>query len=159
MKKLVLLGMSIFLLGACGNNSDTEAESSEEVSSEQVESVSEESVSNEVDPTEFNGDISDSLVEAQNFNADGIEGYEWSYYVSNLEIQDSGALYITVVDDFYALDQTEQQSVLKSAESSVNTVIFTKTENEYDLKRSAKAFDESGQQIAEKYFGDEFKFE
>ena len=42
MKKSVLLGMYIFLLGACGNNSDTETESSEEVSSEQVESVSEE---------------------------------------------------------------------------------------------------------------------
>ena len=57
------------------------------------------------------------------------------------------------------LDSTEQQSVLKSAESSANTVVFTKTENENDLKRSSKAFDESGQQIAEKYFGDEFKFE
>lgn len=42
MKKLVLLGMSIFVLGACGDNTDTESESSEEVSSEQVESVSEE---------------------------------------------------------------------------------------------------------------------
>ncbi len=41
MKKIVLLGMSAFLLGACGNNTDTESESSEEVSSEQVESVSE----------------------------------------------------------------------------------------------------------------------
>lgn len=159
MKKLLLLGMSAFVLAACGNSSDTEAESSEEVSNEQVESVSEESVSNEVDPTEFNGDILDSLEEAQNFNADGIEGYEWSYYVSNLEIQDSGALYITVIDDFYMLDSSEQQSVLKSAERSANTVIFTKTENENDLKRSAKVFDESGQQIAEKYFGDEFKFE
>lgn len=159
MKKLVLLGMSMFLLGACGNNSDIEAEPSEEVSSEQVESVSEVSVSNEVDPTEFNGDISDSLIESQQFNAEGTDGYEWSYYVSNLEIQDSGALYITVIDDFYMLDSTEQQSVLKSAESSANTVVFTKTENENDLKRSAKAYDESGQQIAEKYFGDEFKFE
>ena len=135
-------------------NNETTVESTTSVESE-------ESTEQEVsyDREELNSKIIDSLIEAQTFDGEGSDGYEWSRYVSDLSINEHEALYVEVTDDFKLLDDNDKINILESAQRCAGAQYFLLTEEQRSFY--TKAFDNNGNKVGESgmFNHSEYKFE
>ena len=144
-------------------NNETTVESTTSVEStttvESQESTEQETNEAKYDRDELNSKIIDSLIEAQTFDDEGADGYEWSRYVSDLSINEHEALYVEVTDDFKLLDDNDKISILESAQRCAGAQYFLLTEEQRSFY--TKAFDNSGNKVGESgmFNHSEYKFE
>lgn len=172
-KWIIALALIAAVGSALGNNDDTEQQSPEntttteattvnettleetlsaDATSEQVatfESENEETQtsSQDYDLGELNSKVLDSFIEASEFNQQGADGYEWTLYVKDIEINNKEAIHVNVINDFMLLDDSSKTEVLDSVQRCVGLQYFLLTE----IQRSfyTTAFDESGNKVAQ----------
>lgn len=127
----------------------TEA-TTEEITTEETEVTTEESseASSDYDLTEINLKIRDSFHEAIEFNNAGHDGYEWTQFIYEIELQDTNAVYITTNAEFDYLSEANKTFILNSAERAVNGVIVIATNAKIDEHRMVRAFNRDGEEIA-----------
>ncbi|MGX7104926.1 hypothetical protein [Globicatella sanguinis] len=124
----------------------TTVEETEATTEETTEETTEDKT--KYDLVEMNLKIADSFEESVEFNEQGHDGYEWSQFVYEIELQKSGAVYITTNELFDNLNNEDKTLVLNSAERSVNATIFLETDGQLDQHRTVRAFNRDGEEIA-----------
>ena len=140
-------------------NQNNEASVETTTTVESQESTEQETNKAKYDRDELNSKIIDSLIEAQTFDDEGADGYEWSRYVSDLSINEHEALYVEVTDDFKLLDDNDKINILESAQRCAGAQYFLLTEEQRSFY--TKAFDNSGNKVGESdmFNHSEYKFE
>lgn len=115
MKKLVLLGLSAFLLAACGNSTQEQVEADAESSSKQVESTSQEvaSVSSESSPQETDSNVielNENVIDDGSIKADlvSVEKYVDDNWGETIEVT------------FDITNNTDKTVTVQAREVSVN---------------------------------------
>lgn len=161
-QKLLMVVLAILAIRVLVNRNDEKPKQVAQVDETTVEEVSEATTVEETEATteettedktkydlvEMNLKIADNLAESVKFNEQGHDGYEWSQFVYEIELQKSGAIYITTNELFDNLNNEDKTLVLNSAERSVNATIFLETDGQLDQHRMVRAFNRDGEEIA-----------
>lgn len=161
-QKLLMVVLAILAIRVLVNRNDerpkqvakvdetTVEEITEATTAEETEATTEETTEDKTkyDLVEMNLKIADSFEESVEFNEQGHDGYEWSQFVYEIELQKSGAVYITTNELFNNLNNEDKTLVLNSAERSVNATIFLETDGQLDQHRMVRAFNRDGEEIA-----------
>ena len=158
-KKMGCLGNAVFivivlavLFPSIFNNKNDNSDDSDSATSEQIttfESEIEETQtsSQDYDLGELNSKVLDSFIEASEFNQQGADGYEWTVYVKDIEINNKEAIHVNVINDFMLLDNSSKTEVLDSVQRCVGIQYFLLTENQRSFYTTA--YDESGNKVAQ----------
>ncbi|WP_368385052.1 hypothetical protein [Streptococcus dysgalactiae] len=151
MKKMTLLtfsAISLLILSACSTSKIEEKPSNAKTNQQpKIEKGNEPAKKVNYDVADMNVKITDSFNESVQFNKDGADGYEWTTYISELKLNDNGAIHTTVTDDFLLLDEAQKTEVLNHVSSSVNMVVFIETSE--DKPYFITAFDVNNNKVAQ----------
>lgn len=158
-KKMGCLGNAVFIIivlvvlfPSIFNNKNDSSDDSDSATSEQIttfESDIEETQtsSQDYDLGELNSKVLDSFIESGEFNQQGADGYEWTVYVKDIEINNKEAIHVNVFNDFMLLDDSSKTEVLDSVQRCVGLQYFLLTENQRSFYTTA--YDESGNKVAQ----------
>lgn len=127
-----------------------------EITTEEITTVAETTEKLSYDYLEMNSKIIDSFEESVSFNEQGEDGYEWTQYVYELELQESGAVHVTVEDTFIDLSEEDKTFVLNSVNNLVNMEIFLVTEETKSYYITAN--DRDGNKVAQSEMLDFLKY-
>ena len=125
-----------------------------ETTEEEIEATTEETTEettedkSDYDLVEMNLQIADSFEESVEFNEQGHDGYEWSQFVYEIELQKSEAVYITTNELFDSLSDEDKTFVLNATERAVNGTIMIATNGQINKHRTVRAFNRDGEEIA-----------
>lgn len=145
---ILLSSISLLALVACSSSKTddktTEPKTTQQTSTEKIDEPTEK-VSYDI--ADMNIKITDSFNESIQFNQDGSDGYEWTAYISEIKLNENGAIHTIVTDDFLLLDDKQKTEVLNHVNTSVNMVIFLETSE--DKSYFITAFDSNNNKVAQ----------
>lgn len=145
---MILSSVSLLAIAAC-SSSKTDDKTTEPKTTQQTstEKIDEPTGKVSYDIADMNIKITDSFNESVQFNQDGADGYEWTAYISEIKLNENGAIHTIVTDDFLLLDDTQKTEILNHVNTSVNMVIFLETSE--DKSYFITAFDSNNNKVAQ----------
>lgn len=141
MKKTIFLTGSLLLLTACGGN-----QTAENITETTATVTTEESKKLPYDLAEMNAKISDYFNESVLFNQQGHDGYEWTVFVKEIELQESEAFHVTITDEFKLLSNEDKTLILQNVHNAARVPIFLQTEKQRN--HYIAAYDSNGEKVA-----------
>lgn len=156
---LSLATISLLALSAC-SSSNTKETATEIKNTQQNTTEQSDETTKKVnyDIAAMNVKIADSFNESVQFNQDGADGYGWTTFITNIELNENEAIHAIVSDNFSLLTDEEKTEVLNRVSSTVNMVVFLETE--IDKSYFITAHNSSGDKVAQSKITDvlEYKF-